>query len=178
MKSFAICAVPVGMAIAVLAIPGASAQQKCKMSWEAAAANTKYTQQLTLDVGDIPGHQVRVYEIHRVFPNIKPNCEGLKFTESWVHGYSEYVDRNGPSWGYEVYTLENGDKIYKEYTGIVQTRVGADGSKKTSYEGTTRWTGGTGKYQGVRGFGWDHVVVDLDKGLNEAKAEAEYWFQK
>ena len=28
------------------------------MSWEVPAADTKYTQQLALDVGDIPGHQV------------------------------------------------------------------------------------------------------------------------
>jgi hypothetical protein len=24
----------------------------------------------------------------------------------------------------------------------------------------------------------DHVVADLDKGLNVIKSEAEYWFQK
>jgi hypothetical protein len=43
------------------------------MSWEVPAADTKYPQQLALDVGDIPGHQVRVYELHRVYPNDKPN---------------------------------------------------------------------------------------------------------
>jgi hypothetical protein len=31
-----------------------------------------------------------------------------------------------------VYTLERGDKIFKEHSGTVRTRVGADGSKKTS----------------------------------------------
>ncbi len=178
MKSSAIFAAPVGMAIAMLALSDASAQQKCKMSWEAAASDSKYTQQLALDVGDIPGHQVRVYEIHRVFPKIKPNCEGLKFTESWTRGYSDYVDRNGHTWGYTVVTLENGDKIYTEFNGTVQTRVAADGSKKSSVEGTARWTHGTGKYQGVRGIQWDHALFDLDKGLNETKAEAEYWFEK
>ena len=30
------------------------------MSWEVPAADTKYTQQLALDVGDIPGHQVAI----------------------------------------------------------------------------------------------------------------------
>jgi hypothetical protein len=77
-----------------------------------------------------------------------------------------------------VYTLENGDKIFEEYSGAVQTRVGADGSKETSYEGTTRWTGATGKYQGVRGIEWNHAVIDYNKGLNETKYEAEYRFQK
>jgi hypothetical protein len=90
----------------------------------------------------------------------------------------DYVDRNGHTWGYEVYTLENGDKIYAEYTATVQTVVGADGSKKTSFEGTTRWTGGIGKYQGVRGIQWDHGTFDPDKGFNQEKSEAEYWFEK
>ena len=148
------------------------------MSWEASASDSKYTQQLAIDVGDIPGHQVRVYELDRVYPNIKPNCEGLKFTEAWARGYSDYVNRNGHTWGYTVVTLENGDKIYQEYTGSVQTVVAADGSKKSSVEGTVRWTGGTGKYQGVQGIQWDHAVFDLDKGLNAIKSEAEYWFQK
>ncbi len=178
MKSSAIFAVPVGLAIAVLALSDASAQQKCKMSWEAAASDSKYTQQLALDVGDIPGHQVRVYEIHRVFPNAKPNCEGLKFTESWTRGYSDYIDRNGHTWGYTVVTLENGDKIYTEFTGATQTVIAADGSKKSSFEGTARWTGGTGKYKGVQGIELDHAAFNLDKRLNELKSEAEYWFEK
>ena len=67
------------------------------MSWETPAADTKYTQQLSLDVGDIPGHQVRVFELNRVYRNGKPNCEGLKRTEEWVRGYSDYIDRNGRS---------------------------------------------------------------------------------
>jgi hypothetical protein len=178
MKSSAICAVPIGMAIAVLAIPEASAQQKCKMSSESAASDTKYTQQLAMDVGDIAGHQVRVYEIHTVFPNAKPNCEGLKTTESWTHGFSDYVERNGRSWGYTVNTLENGDKTYWEYTGTSKTVVGSDGSKKSNYEGTARLTGGTGKYQGARGISWSHNEFDLDKGSNESKSETEYWFEK
>jgi hypothetical protein len=42
----------------------------------------------------------------------------------------------------------------------------------------TTWTGGTGKYQGVRGIQWDSTVYDPDKNLNETRAEAEYWFVK
>jgi hypothetical protein len=115
-----------------------------------------------------------VFELHRVFPNAKPNCEGLKWTELWVRGFSfsDYVDRNGRPCRYYVYELENGDKIYAD------TVVAADGSKKSGGEGTARWTGGTGKYQGVRGIEWDHAAFDLEKGINALKAEAEYWFEK
>jgi len=178
MKLPVVCAAPFGMAFALLTAPDVSAQEKCKMSWVTPAADSKYTQQLAIEVGDIPGHQVRVFELHRVFRNEKPNCEGLKRTEEWTHGYSDYIDRNGRAWGYAVLTLENGDKIYKEWTGTSQTTVAQDGSKESHYEGVTRWTGGTGKYAGVRGIERSDSKFNLDKGLNEENAEAEYWFEK
>jgi hypothetical protein len=77
-----------------------------------------------------------------------------------------------------VDTLENGDKIYMEWTGSSQTTVTQDGSKEGHFEGTVRWIGGTGKYVGVRGLERNHTRFNLDKGLNEEKAETEYWFEK
>jgi hypothetical protein len=50
-----------------------SAQEKCKVSEGVEAANSTYTQQHVLDVGDVPGHQIRIYEVHRTYPNDKPN---------------------------------------------------------------------------------------------------------
>jgi hypothetical protein len=94
----AICAAPLGVALVLFAIPQVSAEGRCKMAWETPAADSKYTQQYTMDVGDIPGHQIRIVELHRVYPNDKPNCEGLKRVETWNHGFSDYVDRNGRVW--------------------------------------------------------------------------------
>jgi hypothetical protein len=156
----------------------APGQEKCKMSWVVPAANAKYTAQHTIDVGDVPGHQVRILELHRTFPDAQPNCEGLKLVEQWLRGYSDYIDRNGPGWGYAVTVLENGDKIFAEWSGTSQTVVGPDGSMKSTFTGVTTWTGGTGKYQGVRGIQWDSTVFDPEKNLNETRAEAEYWFEK
>jgi hypothetical protein len=56
----------------------ASAQEKCKISEGLEGANATYTQQHTLDVGDVAGHQIQIYEIHRTYPNDKPNCEGAQ----------------------------------------------------------------------------------------------------
>ena len=113
-----------------------------------------------------------------MYRNDKPNCEGLKRTEGWTRGYSDYIDRNGRAWGYGVDTLENGDKIYSEFTGTSQTTVMPDGSKEGLFVGTARWIGGTGKYVSVRGLERDETRFNLDKGLNEQKAEAEYWLEK
>ena len=41
--------------------------EKQKISFKVPASNTKYRQQHVLDVGDVPGHQIRVFEIHRTF---------------------------------------------------------------------------------------------------------------
>ena len=179
MTSSMVCAVPIGVALSMVTIPNVFAQEHCKMSWETPAADTKYTQQVAIDVGDVPGHQVRIVELHSVYPpNDKPNCEGLKRVEAWTRGFSDYINRNGRAWGYPVLTLENGDKIYSEWTTNAQTVVGPDGSKKTTNMATARLTGGTGKYLGVRGFSRDQGVFDPDKGLNEVKSELEYWFEK
>ena len=59
----------------------------------------------------------------------------------------------------------------------------ADGSKKTAYDGVANWTGGTGRYQTVRGIERDHVVIDWAKGESKptgthTTADGEYWFEK
>src|ERR1700722_13200769 len=74
-------AAPLGLMLAVFAVPDALAQERCKISWDASVSEAKYTQQLALDVGDVPGHQVRVFDRHRTYLNDKPNCDGLKRTE-------------------------------------------------------------------------------------------------
>jgi hypothetical protein len=127
----------------------------------------KYTGQHAFDVGDVPGHQIRIFELRRTLPDNQPNCEGLKLVEQWLRGYSDYVDRNGPSWGYAVTMLENGDKIFAEFSSAVQTVVSPDGLHKTEATTVHKWTGGTGKYQGVRGIQRESTVFDPDKNFNE-----------
>jgi len=184
MQALFIRAIPGVFIVPLLAAPGA-AQEHCKWSSDGNAGNvTSYPQQLNIDVGDAPGHIVGVYEIHSVAgPNAKPNCEGLKDKESWTHGYRDYRDRNGHTWGYTVTILENGDKIYQEYSGTTETTVAADGSAKTTTDSVATWTGGTGRYQTVRGIERDHVLVDWAKGESKptgihTSADGEYWFEK
>src|SRR5215468_12046834 len=76
------------------------AQEKCKRSGSNLAQDTKYIQQHVIDVGDVPGHQVRILELHYTPSNSKPNCEGLKVVEAWSRGYSDYTNINGRAWGY------------------------------------------------------------------------------
>jgi hypothetical protein len=182
MRSLLNSTVPLVFSLLLTAAATASAEERCKFSWDASAAETKYPQQLMMDVGDVPGHKVGAFELHRTFPGSKPNCEGRKIVEQWSHGFRDLNDRNGRAWGYTVLTLDNGDKIYEQFSGTLQTEVSADSSAKSSFEGTATWTGGTGRYQGVRGIQRDHAFVEYTAG-GEAKSsqghsDAEYWFEK
>jgi hypothetical protein len=184
MRALFVRAVTAFFVLPLLAAPGA-AQERCKWSSDSDPGNvTSYPQQLNIDVGDAPGHIVGVYELHTISgPNSKPNCEGLKDKETWTHGYRDYRDRNGHTWGYMVTTLENGDKIYSEYSGVTETTVAADGSTKTTTDIVESWTGGTGRYQAVRGIARDHTLVDWVKGESKptgihSSSDGEYWFEK
>jgi hypothetical protein len=72
------------LAISVLSMSMLAAQtaqekqataEKQKISFRVPASSTKYTQQHVLDVGDVPGHQIRLFEIHRTFSAPPTNAE-------------------------------------------------------------------------------------------------------
>ena len=151
------------------------AQEKCKRSGTYLPQDIKFTQQHVIDVGDVPGHQVRILEVHRTPSNAKPNCEGLKLVETWVRGYSDYTNINGRAWGYEVNILESGEKIFGQWSGTTHTTVTSDGSKKSLYTGVTTFVGGTGKYHGIRGMSRVTTLFDPKTGFNEVQWEDEYW---
>jgi len=58
-----------------------AAQQMQRVSFKTPAANSKYTVQHVLDVGDVPGHQVRLFELRRTFPTDAPTINGVKLKE-------------------------------------------------------------------------------------------------
>ena len=54
------------------ALPASEASAQQRLVFKVAAENTKYTQQHEIDVGDVSGHQVRLFEIHRTYPSDPP----------------------------------------------------------------------------------------------------------
>ena len=154
------------------------AQDKQLTSWTVPEANTQYTQRLNVDVGDVPGHVVRIYEIHRKFAAPPPLFAGTAAVEGWDRGQAEYVNLNGPSWGYTIFHMANGDKVFARFSGVVRTTVGSDGKKQTTYSGTTVLTGGTGKFKGIRGLFHETDNVDIAAGISETNGTGEYWLEE
>ena len=107
MKSSSMIATAALLCLAVALSAGhALAQEKQKVSYRVSEQNSKYTQQHVIDVGDVPGHQVRVFEIQRMLPADAPAINGIKL--------------NGPSSSYDTYLFENGDRLF-----VVLNRTGS-----------------------------------------------------
>src|SRR5258707_345626 len=105
----------------ILSSTDAAAQQKQRDVFKLGLENSKYTQQHVIDVGDVPGHQVRIFEIYRTYPNNSPMINGVKLKETWNRGLSDYIDGNGPNLGYSVFVHENGDKFFARTTTLAQS---------------------------------------------------------
>jgi hypothetical protein len=61
----------VGLAFA-LPTDSAVAQEKWRVSFKVPVENSKFAQRHTLDVGDVPGHQLLLFELHRTHPSNRP----------------------------------------------------------------------------------------------------------
>jgi hypothetical protein len=157
-----------------LSLSNAVAQQKQQLSFKVSAENSKYTQQNMIDVGDLPGHQVRVFEIHRTYPNNAPVINGLKVAETWTRGASDLTDGNGNSTTYSVFIMENGDKFFTRAILVAQS-VGP-GKFTTTAAGTI--TGGTGKFAGMKGIVRTLGTSEPKAGVTDNQYDFEYWIEK
>jgi hypothetical protein len=162
----------------LLATPLAWAQEKQKYFFKAPPGVTKYTQQHTLDVGDVPGHQIRIYELHSKYAAEAPVYDGIKVVEVWARGSSDYINGSGRSVVHSISLLENGDKIFSTTEILMHTVTGADGSRQSRFNTVATLTGGTGKFRGIRGTLRGTGFTDFKTGTSDAQTEGEYWIEK
>ena len=153
-----------------LATNNALAQQR--LVFKVSADNTRYTQQHTIDVGDVAGHEVRLFEIHRTYPGTAPMINGMKIVESWTRGVSDYIDNNGEGTIYGVYVLENGDKFFTRGSLVAVQSAGATRLTATTVGPIT---GGTGKLGRINGMVRTSTSADPKAGINETRVDIEYW---
>jgi hypothetical protein len=166
----------VALFASAIALPAteAAAQQMQRVSYKTPAANSKYTVQHVLDVGDIPGHQVRLFELRRTFPTDAPTINGVKIKETISRGLSDYIDTNGSNTNYVEYAMENGDKFFSRQTTVSQSTVAADGRRKNIASGSGVITGGTGKFATIKGVVRTTNVFDAKAGINDGESDIEY----
>ena len=163
-------AITIGMA---LTAPVAMAQQKQHVSYNTPAAHTTYTQQHIIDIGDIPGHQARLFEIRRTYGSDAPVINGSKLKEQWTRGMSDYIDNNGPAIIYNVWVLENGEKFFVRTSLVAQSS--GDGKLTNMTSGVI--TGGTGSLARIRGIISSHGPSEPTAGINANQPDIDYWME-
>lgn len=157
--------------VSVIATP-AFAQEKQHVSFRAPAENSKFTQQLNIDIGDIPNHIVRIFEVHTTFPSNAPVINNLKLVESWTRGIGDRIEGQGPAKQYAVYVMENGDRFSAQFDAVVQNASG----KFTSTQ-VGNITGGTGKFSSIHGA--VRIITNFDfNGFNESQTDIDYTIGK
>jgi len=155
------------------------AQEKFKYSFKDPGGLSKYTEQHALDVGDVPGHQIRVASLHTKYTNEAPEYAGVKVVESFTWISSDYIGGSGRFKTYAVAHMANGDKIFSHGEGLSQTSVAAaDAGKKTATSTVSTITGGTGKFATLRGSIRNTGLTDFKTGTSGNVSEGEYWFEK
>ena len=141
----------------------------------------KYVQQHAIDAGDVPGHKLRILETERIFNDkSKLVIAGVKVKEGRVWGYSDYTNGKGKAWGYGVWLIEDGNKIYNDWAGTTSATSTATGSIEGTFNGVTWLRGGTGKFSSIRGLMTIENAFNNDpnNGYNRNESKGEYWFEE
>ena len=163
----------------IVGITPSLAQQKQLVKFEAPPANTKYTEQHSIAVGDVVGHDIRIFENIRTFPKDPLIIGGVPVKEWWTRGFTDFTETNGLGTAYHTILMESGDKIFIRVNFVAQSTVSEDGSKKgASNLIAGPITGGTGKFLGIRGMLRLAATFDPKSGYNNSKGEIEYWTEK
>jgi hypothetical protein len=154
--------------IASMSARNAIAQQQQQISYTTSPENSKYLQQLNVDVGDTPNHIVRVFELHRV-PTPVPVMNGLRLVGDWIRGLTDVTDGNGSSTVYAVFALENGDRFFARLTQVNQNISG-----KISATAVGPITGGTGELAEIHGVVQLSANFDVKSGFNKGQTDIEF----
>jgi hypothetical protein len=154
------------------------AEERHPISYKNDAANSSYPQQFAIDVGDVPGHQVRVFETRTSYTASPPVFDGVKAVEHRGHGTSDYTNGTGSFLAYYTYVLEDGNKVFGRVTGTVHTTVQPDGSKQTHSMAVVTLTGGTGRFHAIRGIFRQTGRLDPSVGRVGTEVTGEYWFNE
>ena len=155
-KSFALITV-IFLTFGLIFVHGVAAGDKVKA--HCTSVTNKFEK---MDVGDVEGHFVAVYEQKQLWIDDNTGEKSIAIG----HGILDMNAKTGEGVidGYAVRIYPNGEKWFSKYTGKP--------SGKGRSEGTFEYIGGTGKYEGLSGSGtWESE--DMGQGISYSVAEGE-----
>lgn len=153
------------------------AQEKQAVAFSLPAGSIHYLQEQTIEVGDVPGHKLRIFEARIDYQSIKLAFGGVRVKEVFTRGSSDYTNGNGTSSNYSVYVLEDGNKLFAKDSGVAQTTASADGAITFRSAVVVTFTAGTGKFRGIKGQLRGNVVRVPGDSVAKADVTGEYWIE-
>jgi hypothetical protein len=101
--------------------------------------------QMTISLPDASNHDLSLLEVRGVQKSTDQHWDNAKITY-W--GTADLIAGNGPQHGYFVNEHADGDRDSGTFEGKIVTSGG-----EVTIEGTWKYTGGTGSFQGLTGGG-------------------------
>lgn len=107
----------------------------------------KYIQQKVIDVPDIKGHVVRLFEAQQKIAETTL-CNGDSLLSAHWYAMTDFIDHDGNSSGYIIFDTKKGDQMILKVTGNCQKKSSEDLSEA---QVTGRVIGGSGALAAVEG---------------------------
>jgi hypothetical protein len=146
------------------------AQTKQQVSIKIPLQDLKFGVHQSIEVGDVPNHIVRVFELHYAVPNA-PLINGIRLKEVWQRGTADIADGVGTTSSYFSYHMENGDKFFVRNEAIIQRAAAG----KIASIGIGHIFGGTGKLESIKGTTRNATTFDPKAGIaDDAELDIEY----
>lgn len=120
------------------------------------------------EVPDAAGHVVALTKAACTW-TAALEIEGVKTKSAVDVGVAEVHGSSVKSHGYNVSTMDNGDKVSVSYEGTATANKDGSGAIK----GTWKWISGTGKFKGIKGSGTYKGTQGAD-GTGMADIDGEY----
>jgi hypothetical protein len=147
------------------------AQAKQQVSLRIPFENLKFDTSQSVEVGDVPNHIVRVFDLHYILPGSAPLINGIKIKEIWQRGTANITDGVGTTSSYFVYLMENGDKFFVRNEAIIQRTA----TGKVASTGVGHIFGGTGKLASIQGTTRNATTFDPKAGVADVgELDIEY----
>jgi hypothetical protein len=158
--------------------PAAAADlERHPLAYDAAAAEVATVRQHQIEVGDVPRHVLRLYELRRVFTRRPPVFNGVAAAQMRERGTADLIDQSGTESAYVTYALADGNQVFGRYTGTVRSARWPDGSWHHEIRGRIELTGGSGPFRGLRGRVDVRYVLDPGAESSQGESAGEYWFE-
>jgi hypothetical protein len=127
--------------------------------------------QTTVSPGDVPNHEL----VSRVYiATVTSSDPELGKYEEYLYEQADQIAGTGSHRGYTMKIHPNGDRFYGSYEGTHKTITKGDGSWEATFEGTWKWTNGTGKFKNIKGNGTYKGKASPEGGISNWEGEVEY----